>query len=426
MKKLKPLLQLLLGIAILLALLLGVDKASILAEFAVDPVSVGKDAVYAATVEDTAIRFLVLSPVNDATALRAIRLTGRQIPVPPSGTLELVTGNGPRAIPWTAASTRSYGRQLLLDTLRSTASRWHFLVLGILGFIAAIGFCVLRWGVLLRTQGFEFSFGRMLSLYFIGQFFNSFLLGGVSGDLVKAYYVVGETSRKRTEAVATIFIDRALGFVALVVLTVTVMCARLGYFMGDPRLRVALVVNLFLLAGAAAMLAAALRKDILERPSAMRLIEKHPRIGDAINRVHTAFNLCVKSPRVLLLTLGYSFANHIAFIVCTAACLGMALGIDLSIVNYLAVFPVINAVAAIPLTPGGLGTRDGAAVYLLGAMGVLEAKAILLSLLIYIAMLFWSLVGGVVYMFYRRGHGLAQGSGVGGQGSGSGTEGRED
>ena len=39
-------------------------------------------------------------------------------------------------------------------------------------------------------------------------------------------------------------------------------------------------------------------------------------------------------------------------------------------------------------------------------MGVLEAKAILLSLLIYIAMLIWSLVGGIVYMFYRKGHGL--------------------
>ena len=362
MRKLKPILQLLLGLAIVVALLFGVNKASLLAEFTVGPASVEKDAVYTATVDGASIRFLVIESLHQGTTLRAIQATHRNTPLPSEGVLELASGTAPPTLPWTSVATRHYGRQLLLSTLRSTADRWHFLVLAVLAFLVSIALCVIRWGILLRTQGFNFSFGRMLSLYFIGQFFNSFLPGGLSGDLVKAYYVVGETQEKRAEAVATIFMDRVLGFFALVILTITVMLARLEFFLGDPRLRVALVLNVALLAGAVATLAAAFRRDTLEHSALMQRIEKHTRLGEIIRRAHSACHICLKSPKVIVQTIVLSLGNHATFIVCTAAGLGAALGIRLTVIDYLAVFPVINAVAAIPLTPGGLGTRDGAAV----------------------------------------------------------------
>ena len=405
MKKLRAILQLLAGIAIVVVLLFGVNKASVLAEFSIPPSSIEADAVYTTTIDETVLRFLVLERVKQGANLRALRSTGRGVPIPDEGVLKLASGIGPPTLRWTSVSTRHYGRQLLLDTLRTTADSWHFMAFGAFAFIGPIMFCVFRWGVLLRAQGFKFSLGRMTALYFIGQFFNSFLPGGLSGDLVKAYYIVGETHEKRTEAVATIFMDRVLGFFALVLLTVAVMCARLGFFLGDPRLRVVLLFNIGLMAGAIATLAAVFRKSALERSALMKRIEKHTRLGDILTRVHTACHTCLKSRGVVVKTLLFSLGNHIVFIVCCAAGIGTALGIRLSLFDYLAVFPAINAVAAIPLTPGGLGTRDGATVYLLGAMDVPEARAILLSLLIYIAMLLWSLVGGVVYMFYRRGGG---------------------
>ena len=257
--------------------------------------------------------------------------------------------------------------------------------------------------VLLRAQGFHFSFRRMLGLYFVGQFFNSFLPGGLSGDLVKAYYVVGETEEKKAEAVATVFIDRVIGLLALVLLTVVVMCLRLRFFLDDPRMRVALIVNAALLAGAVGTLLVVFRKNILERWRIFRWIEEHTPAGDMITRVYTAFHLCLNRPSVLVQTLLLSFANHMMLILCTTLCLGAALGIKMNVLDYLSVFPVINAVAAIPVTPGGLGTREGITIYLLGALDVPEAKAMVLSLLLYITMLLWSLVGGIVYMFYPRG-----------------------
>ena len=91
--------------------------------------------------------------------------------------------------------------------------------------------------------------------------------------------------------------------------------------------------------------------------------------------------------------------NHSVFLVCIY-CLGRGLELDMPFLDYVTVFPVINSIAAIPLTPGGIGTRENAAVYILGALGVPEAQAFSVSILIYGTILTWALFGGIVYMIF--------------------------
>jgi uncharacterized membrane protein YbhN (UPF0104 family) len=78
------------------------------------------------------------------------------------------------------------------------------------------------------------------------------------------------------------------------------------------------------------------------------------------------------------------------------------LNIPSEFANYLTVFPIINGIASIPATPGGLGTREYATKFLLGLpeFNVPETRAITLSLLLYLTTMFWSLVGGVFYAAY--------------------------
>ena len=88
-------------------------------------------------------------------------------------------------------------------------------------------------------------------------------------------------------------------------------------------------------------------------------------------------------------------------------CLGRTLQIPNPFLDYLTVFPIILSVASLPLTPGGLGVREGAAVVLLGAAGVASSQALPLSLMVYLATLGWSLFGGVIFLFYSTGGGHA-------------------
>jgi len=52
----------------------------------------------------------------------------------------------------------------------------------------------------------------------------------------------------------------------------------------------------------------------------------------------------------------------------------------------------------IPLTPGGLGVRESAAVVLLPAAGLAHHEAMLLSLASFAASLVWSAVGGLAFL----------------------------
>jgi uncharacterized protein (TIRG00374 family) len=287
----------------------------------------------------------------------------------------------------------------LLDAFRDAGRHWLLLGVGVLLFLPCLMICTARWRILLAAQGLRLGFLHALELFFVGHFFNSFLFGVTGGDLVKAYYAARATKHKRTEAVSTVFIDRVIGLLALIALIVVVMLMRMSFFLRYGETRLALVFNVCLLAGAVAGLVVVFRQDVFDRWPLFRRFKEQTRAGDIISRSYSAFQACFSHRGVLAKTMLLSVLNHIILTV-SVVFLGRALEIDISVVEYFSTIPIINAVSAIPLTPGGLGTREAAAVFLLGALGVPGTRAALLSLLIYGTILSWSFVGGIVYLFY--------------------------
>lgn len=287
----------------------------------------------------------------------------------------------------------------LLEALKNAASNWPMMLASVLCFAVCLVMCTRRWQILLEAQDIRLPFPRVTMLYFVGHFFSCFLPGATSGDIFKAIYVSRETKHLRTEAVATVFIDRIIGLIALVALTVIIMLSRLQFFLSFNQTRMALVFNTGLLVTMSFGLLVVFRQNIFEKWPLFRKLEEKTFVGGIIRRLYTAFHACIKSRSVLTRTLGISLANHIVFIL-SAFLIGKALGIEMRFIDYLTVFPVINAVAAIPVTPGGIGTRDAVTVFLLGVFDVLPPVAMTLSLLIYLSTLFWGLVGGIVYACY--------------------------
>jgi uncharacterized protein (TIRG00374 family) len=71
-----------------------------------------------------------------------------------------------------------------------------------------------RWYVLVRAQGLPFTLPNAFRLGSIGFALNTFLPGSVGGDIIKATCIAREQSR-RTVAVATVLLDRAIGLAGL-------------------------------------------------------------------------------------------------------------------------------------------------------------------------------------------------------------------
>lgn len=285
------------------------------------------------------------------------------------------------------------------SAIQTSAANWPLLSAGVLLFAVCISLCNWRWKILLEAQGVRMTFKRTLMLYFVGQFFSSFMPGATSGDLFKAVYIAKESGSRKTEAVATVFIDRIVGLLALIFLTSVVTLLRLDFFLSNPQTKGVMIFNIILLLGLICGMALVFGQNIFDRIPLFRKLEEKTALGKIISKLYNAFHICVKSPVVLAKTVGLSLLNHVGFILC-AVFIGKSIGISVTAIDYLTVFPIINAVAAIPLTPGGLGTRDAAAVFMLGLLGVTEPMALSLSILIYLATIFWSLVGGVVYLYY--------------------------
>jgi hypothetical protein len=84
-------------------------------------------------------------------------------------------------------------------------------------YLAALVLTFFRWYLLVRALDLPFRFRDALRLGFIGNVFNLVIPGAVGGDVIKGAFLCREQSRK-TQAVASMVIDRLVGLIGLFLL----------------------------------------------------------------------------------------------------------------------------------------------------------------------------------------------------------------
>ncbi|MEN9572237.1 MAG: hypothetical protein RL514_92 [Verrucomicrobiota bacterium] len=279
------------------------------------------------------------------------------------------------------------------------------LSLGLMGTTIFLG--IVRWRQVLRVHGLDLSFARAAEISLVAHFFNSFLLGAAGGDLMKAYYAARETHHKKAEAVGTVFVDRILGLFALLVFTMGAMAANLPLLRADPLfLKLAAAITVMFV-GCAGVLFLALRGGVSKGlPQARAWLRRLPK-GDFLERLRDSLKpfgrdrmFLVKSFSVSLLLCGVCVL-HVQSLV-------WGLGLDLALRHVFTIMPMITCMVVLPLTPSGLGVRENLFVLMLAVplIGVEHTAALSLSLLCTAGSLFWSLVGGLVYVGLRGRHQL--------------------
>lgn len=281
--------------------------------------------------------------------------------------------------------------------LATCVGNGHFLLSALMSFALCLYVCSLRWQVLLHEQDLDLPFHRVHALYYVGHFFNAFLLGVAGGDVAKAIYVAKDTRHNRAEAVATVLIDRLVGLFTLVGLCAAMVLIRMDFFGQAPETRNAVLFTGALVLTALILLLAIFARPWLERTPRFKHLLQSTAPGRILDRIYCAMHTCLRKPSVVLITVVYSLINHIAQ-VAGGYFLGRALELKLTFADQLTVLPLINVIAIIPISPSGIGTRDAAMIYLYSAFSVAEASALTLSLMLYGILMFWSLVGGFVYL----------------------------
>lgn len=291
-----------------------------------------------------------------------------------------------------------------LSLVHPGALFFSFLLMGSTVFLG-----MFRWRVILRAQGLDLSVDRTAEISLVAHFFNSFLLGSTGGDLMKAYYAARETKHKKAEAVTTVFVDRLIGLFAMLFFACLMMLPNLALLGAHRRLAaVAAVVSMMFVACLLLGLLAFWGGVSKSVPGARAWLRKLPK-AESLERSLEACRHFGRHRLVLLKALGISMLLNAAcvwqFIV-----LANGLGLKISAATLFLTVPAIISISALPVTPNGLGVREGLFVSMLAVpeIGVEGTQALSLSLLAYAGSLAWSLIGGLVYATLKERHQLRE------------------
>lgn len=314
-----------------------------------------------------------------------------------------------RSQQWEVAWT--IGPHELWGMLRTVNIGAFGLSLVMVGLTIIIG--VIRWRMILESQGLHLSLVRATEINFVAQFFNSFLLGATGGDLMKAFYAARETHHKKTEAVVTVFVDRLLGLWSMLAFAVLMMLPNYALFFADgtltkeqltamAALRTAAVIVIGMLVACSVILYLALWGGLSNRwPNARAFLRKLPK-AQHLERSLDSCRVFGRQKALLMKTVVLSMVlNAICVVQVIILAYGLHFGDKISSLALFTIVPTITCISALPITPSGLGVREGLFVGIL-AIRVGKTAALSLSLLTFAGSLFWSIVGGVVYFCLKE------------------------
>lgn len=243
-------------------------------------------------------------------------------------------------------------------------------------YIASICGAALRWKLLLPDK---FRFRRLFSLYMIGSFFSSFLPGAIGGDVVKAYYL-NKDAKKLSLTLGSVFMDRYLGYVSLMIIGMAAYPFALpffgesGYKWTMPAIFIAFVIGSVLFFGL-----------------------KLGRRFKTVSEFYEYFVLLKARKDVIakaiVISLGIQTMGFIA-----VAVLASAMGEKIPVLLLFVVLPIIITITSLPISISGLGVREGSFVVLLGLIGIPPAVATSLSLAWFFSTFVGSVPGLIAYI----------------------------
>jgi uncharacterized membrane protein YbhN (UPF0104 family) len=305
-----------------------------------------------------------------------------------------------------------------VSTMLQGISIFYFLT-ACLMYIISIYLSSIRWQFFL-PEGFRIK--KLFSLYFIGSFFNNILPGIIGGDAVKAYYLNHEIRRTRATAedeavgmmkegespqnascitqpsndssrntshsslgvaVASVFMDRYIGFVALMAIGLIAYPFGLRYFRGSYiEWLMPLVVILFV---------------------TMSILLFGLRIGKRITFLSELYHYFAsyKGERsILAKTFFISLIVQISGI-CAVYVISLGLRIEIPLLPLFIFIPIISTLTTIPLSISGIGVREASFVILFGCLGISSVQATAISFGWFLSVVAGSLPGLFEYLRHK-------------------------
>jgi uncharacterized protein (TIRG00374 family) len=278
-------------------------------------------------------------------------------------------------------------------------TQWTLVLVVFLLFFVHFYIGTFRWRALARLHNADPKLGYLFRSYMVANFFNNFLPSTIGGDIIRIHDT-WRAGASKAGAAATVLVERVLGVLSLAVL------AAVGLFLLGSKVSLAQdlqwMVGILILGLLSIVV-------LLFRPPAWwtRLVARAAagdtflvsRMAEIFSRVSDEFR---GAQRTLFLALLLSFLIQ-ANIILEYYLIGIAIGIDLHPMVFVAIVPLALVVIMLPVSINGIGLREGVFTVLFGLFGIGVASALVFSWILYALFVVHGLLGGIVYMVRRDG-----------------------
>lgn len=290
------------------------------------------------------------------------------------------------------------------ENLWTRDKQWGWVGLAFLATLIAhlIGF--VRWRVMVRALDLPFRMGDAIRIGFIGAFFNTFTIGVIGGDALRAFYVTREMEDRTSEAISSVIADRIVGLLTMfTIASIMFLLSDLSSISsGNPQdlanvskvCKFALICTVLGYLGMATVFCA----PWLTRTKWFASLLKIPMAGGIIEKLTNVALAYRSRPGVVALSFLLSVGINLAFAV---AIYSLAIGLTdthPSFLNHLVIEPIAMVSNAVPL-PGGIGGMEWATNFLYNAFG--STSGFIVAFGFRITLLFVTVIGAC-YWFLNK------------------------
>jgi glycosyltransferase 2 family protein len=276
-----------------------------------------------------------------------------------------------------------------LERLQTQSVPMLFLALGAMVVQLFLG--AWRWHSVRRGLGVDARYRNTLRLYVIGSFFSSYVISGVSGDIMRGWLSF-KAGVDPARAANSVILDRV---VILSGIAIMLLPAMPWFF---------LTFGTGIEGWAPAIAAGVLFAAVFATSQTRRLPESWQKTlpGRLARKLGDGMHDVFMRPASAARAIACAVLAQIALAVTTWA-LAISLHIPAGFLDCLIIIQIVAVVNAIPISIGGWGVREAAVVTLFGFIGVEAEAALLLSVELGLLGLIVNLPGGVVWLMSPAG-----------------------
>ena len=286
------------------------------------------------------------------------------------------------------------------EQLISGPKQWPDLILAQGLILCAFSLSFLRWFLLVRGLELDFHLRDAFRLGTLGFMLNQILPGSIGGDLLKAVFIAREQPGKRTEAVATVLVDRAVGFYAMI------LVACMGLALANHTLPpIRLMISLQTIVWSAAIFGTVGAMFVLSPLATGRWVKSQtnslPIVGHTITRLIDAAEVYRSQRIYLYAAFALAIITHSLFVT-TFWCISSGLPVyGPTFSQNASIVPMALVAGVMPFTPGGLGVLEAALEFFYTTIGAAAGDGTIVALT-YRAMSYVVTGVGACYYFSSR------------------------